>query len=136
MGFRLPLDSLPWATPEDIDPLVELDPVRPAGAACRRARPMRASAADRSCRRPPPARAGAIDADAIARPLPGRAESCPGVVRTALCVEPRDGRLHVFLPPQRLLEDYLDLVAAVEATAGELEMPVMSRATRRPTITG
>ena len=47
-------------------------------------------------------------------------QSVTGVVRTALCVEPRDGRLHVFLPPQRLLEDYLDLVAAVEATAREL----------------
>ena len=48
-----------------------------------------------------------------------------GLIRTALCVEPRDGRLHVFMPPQELLEDYLELIAAVEATARELNMPVM-----------
>ena len=56
---------------------------------------------------------------------PANGQSDPGVVRTSLCVEPRDGRLHVFLPPQRLLEDYLDLVAAVEDTAAELGMPVL-----------
>ncbi len=47
------------------------------------------------------------------------------VVRTALCIEPRDGRIYVFMPPTETLEDYLDLVWAVEKTACELQMPVV-----------
>jgi len=41
------------------------------------------------------------------------------VVRTALSVEPRGGLLHVFLPPLTQAVDWLDLIAAVEATAAE-----------------
>jgi uncharacterized protein (DUF2126 family) len=47
------------------------------------------------------------------------------VVRTALCIEPRDGVLHVFMPPLDRLEDYLELVAAIEATAAEMQSPVV-----------
>ncbi|MBV8488838.1 MAG: transglutaminase family protein, partial [Planctomycetaceae bacterium] len=59
-------------------------------------------------------------------------QSVSGVVRTALCVEPRDGRLYVFVPPQRILEDYLDLISAIEATAQELGMPVIIEGYRPP----
>ncbi|MFG1229260.1 transglutaminase family protein [Xanthobacter wiegelii] len=44
--------------------------------------------------------------------------------RTALCVEPRNGRLCVFLPPVEILEDYLDLIAALEQVAIELNTPI------------
>ncbi len=46
-------------------------------------------------------------------------------VRTALCVEPRDGRLYVFMPPLTHLEHWLDLVACIEATAASLKTPVV-----------
>ncbi|QPH53547.1 DUF2126 domain-containing protein [Pontivivens ytuae] len=45
-------------------------------------------------------------------------------VRTALTVEPRDGRICVFLPPTGTAEEYIDLVTAIEETAAELEQPV------------
>ncbi len=47
------------------------------------------------------------------------------MVRTALCVEARDGRLHIFMPPLERAEAYLDLISAVEDTAAELDMPVV-----------
>jgi uncharacterized protein (DUF2126 family)/transglutaminase-like putative cysteine protease len=67
--------------------------------------------------------------------VPKRNESAAWTSRTALCVEVRDPRrasgpkaemvgepsgvLYVFMPPLEKLEDYLDLLAAVEATAKE-----------------
>ena len=47
------------------------------------------------------------------------------LTRTALCVEPRGGNLFVFMPPLKFLDQYLDLVATIEATASELGMPVL-----------
>ncbi|HEX8549166.1 MAG TPA: transglutaminase family protein, partial [Cytophagaceae bacterium] len=57
-----------------------------------------------------------------AQPGAGLDES--GFVRTALCVEVRKGKLCVFLPPLDHIEHYLDLLASVEATASELNIPV------------
>ena len=67
--------------------------------------------------------------------FPKRNESAAWTSRTALCVEVRDPRrasgpkaelqgessgvLYVFMPPLEKLEDYLDLLGAIEATAEE-----------------
>lgn len=45
-------------------------------------------------------------------------------IKTALCVEARDGIVYIFLPPMHYLEHYLDAVASIEATAAKLQMPV------------
>jgi len=73
--------------------------------------------------------------DEFAR-VPQTKESAHWITRTALCVEVRDPRrasgpkaeavgeksgvLYIFMPPLERLEDYLDLLSAVEATASEL----------------
>ena len=48
----------------------------------------------------------------------------PVLIRPALCVEVREGRLHVFLPFVPVLADYLDLASAVEDTCAHLGLPV------------
>ncbi|MGB9365825.1 MAG: transglutaminase family protein, partial [Xanthobacteraceae bacterium] len=60
-------------------------------------------------------------------PLPDPAPPPPaedGIVRTALAVEPRDGRLCVFMPYVGATEDYLAVLRAVEAAAVKLGTPV------------
>ncbi|EIK44151.1 Transglutaminase-like superfamily domain protein [Cellvibrio sp. BR] len=47
------------------------------------------------------------------------------VIRTAMCFEARDGRLHLFLPPLTYLEHYVALIEAIEDTAATLNMPVV-----------
>ncbi|WP_163846493.1 DUF2126 domain-containing protein [Pseudooceanicola aestuarii] len=50
---------------------------------------------------------------------PGR-----GAVRTAIAIEPRDGRLCLFMPPCEALEDYLDLLTAAETVAERMGLPI------------
>ena len=110
MGYRLPLESLPWVKPGLRSTVGEEDPWAERGELPRPGR-----------HRQPMIHVG----------LPTNnghpyAPSGPDpVVRLALCVEPRGGRLHVFMPPQKSAEDYLALVASVESTAKALLMPVM-----------
>jgi uncharacterized protein (DUF2126 family) len=51
-----------------------------------------------------------------------------------MSIEIRDGVLCAFMPPVEKLEDYLELITAVEATAEECRCRCMSRAIRRLTI--
>jgi len=116
IGFRLPLNALPYLAPADEPFLVPVDPY-----AERHALPDQAAFA-RSF-------ANGGGAPVIPQPPPGFAAPAGGQgsawpLRTALTVEPRDGQLCVFMPPTERLEDYLELLAAVEATAGELNLPI------------
>jgi len=66
------------------------------------------------------------DTDHPAASVDARHASEPSdVVRTALCVEPRGGVLHVFMPPIDRLEDYLELIGAIEETAASLAAAVV-----------
>jgi uncharacterized protein (DUF2126 family)/transglutaminase-like putative cysteine protease len=46
-------------------------------------------------------------------------------IKTALCIEARQGRVYVFMPPCEYLEHYLDVLAAIELTAQKLQIPVV-----------
>jgi uncharacterized protein (DUF2126 family) len=124
IGLRLPLSSLPYLAPIDYPHLVPADPFAP-----REPLPTEAPA----LARPPAERRGeAADlASALDRPVPQAKPAASALrplaakpVRTALAIEPRDGKLCVFMPPVERLEDYLDLISAAEATAAELGIPI------------
>jgi len=63
------------------------------------------------------------DENPLRQPAPG--QSAPWIIRTALCVEPRHGRLHVFMPPVETTQDYLDLIAGIETAVTEMGVPVI-----------
>lgn len=66
--------------------------------------------------------------DKATKPKKDSSEKTPlfdvDTIRTAICVEARDGIVYVFLPPVDYLEHYLDLIASLEATAEKLQMPI------------
>ncbi len=192
MGYRLPLDSLPWVRKNEYPYMVETDPFAVRGPLAApgdiqaRYAPGAVPAAPYGSTAPtaqtPPTlpkaspyqapdfkgqtgtgpsaearrvlqdrNASATSAAADTGPLDGgpldggndmpRFVSARDVTRTALCVEVRDPRrsngpkaekvgkpssmLYVFMPPLARLEDYLDLLAAVEASAEELGLKVI-----------
>lgn len=98
MGLRLPLASLPWVLPEDMDPEFATDPFAETSALGDDVKPTVSIKHKKT------------------KPLPRE------VIHTALCIQVRNGRLHVFMPPVNRLEDYLALVNAVEDTAATLKL--------------
>ena len=109
MGFRLPLQSLPWAEPASIDQDVPADPFAPQWPLPPHpgARATRSSSSGFTALASPDMPRGGFIA-----PVPQDAKltvgrEAPDVVRTALTVQPRDGKIHVFLPPLYAAEDWL-----------------------------
>ncbi len=132
MGYRLPLDSLPWVKESEFPWHIPQDPTRsllplppqPGSVLAYQRREMEKSNARLTD--------SAEKAAAPERPWerkPGLQESAALITRSALCIEPRNGRLHIFLPPVDDTEDFLDLVATIEKTAARLKMPVILEGT-------
>jgi len=150
MGLRLPLDSIPWVADKEYPWDRPQDPSTPGLPELPKEFPYRSRAPEstgqrfirRSGATPLPAGQGPgqraqqpaepkarewpplpPDYDPNRRPVQG--QSAPWIIRTALCVEPRDGRLHVFMPPVTTTEDYLDLIAGIETAVTETGLPVI-----------
>jgi uncharacterized protein (DUF2126 family)/transglutaminase-like putative cysteine protease len=122
MGLRLPLNALPWVMPEQMPPSFDVDPFAPRDALAPATKAPAASAAEnpknaagKADKRSPLSRK-ALPASA-AKPL-----QPSEVIHTALCVQVREGRLHIFMPPLKRIEDYLALVTAIEHTATKLQL--------------
>lgn len=120
LGYRLPLDSQPWVGELDYPYVTPQDPHQPFPPL-----PSRQSIQQQLRTPLHPGNGHGKPSEGEGPAAPGPFESASGVVRTALCAEPRDGRLYLFMPPLDRLDDYLELVAAIEATARELRCPVL-----------
>ncbi len=113
VGYRLPLGALPDLSPSSypyinpVDPTVPRENLPDFREEKGRARPPRFQSSDQPQASPPPAR-----------------DEIDGHVRTAMAVEPREGRLCVFMPPTTSIEEYLDLIASTERAAVALGLPV------------
>jgi len=146
MGYRLPLDSLPWVSQADYpytlapDPFAEPRPLPHAA----QLRAQYAAHARFTHYNPHRSGGGFGQGGTVSLQTaePGRFDSAHWITRTGLCVEVRDpsrangpevelageashGVLYVFMPPLAYLDDYLDLLTAVEATAEELQMRIV-----------
>ncbi len=102
LGYRLPLDSLPWQAPEDFELELPDDPF-----------------AERAPLLEFPLIPGAAAVDDI-NETPNERE----VIHTALALQVRDGILHVCLPPTTTVEAWLVLVATIEQCAAALSQPI------------
>ncbi len=111
VGFRLPLPSLPHIPEVDYPYVIPADPFAERG-----------DLPEPDAMRQPYLQGHehpASDRQTITeQSLKGRH------VRAAMTIEPRDGRLCVFMPPTETLEDYLDLIAAIEDAAAETKLPI------------
>ncbi|TLD69498.1 transglutaminase family protein [Phragmitibacter flavus] len=164
MGYRLPMDALPWVKPEEAEIAYEKDPLeKPLPLGELRPHPssvnqgaVKGTGKDKAASALKPllerqlhvAVEGSAEAREVAAKLakvaklaplerdhgrdPALNESASWVVRTALCVEPREGRLHIFMPPVEEVEGYLELVAAIEETAKQLSLPVIIEGSTPP----
>jgi uncharacterized protein (DUF2126 family) len=129
LGFRLPLLALPKLAAVDNPQPVPADPfaVRIPLSDPRITHPIRSRQFHGSTGSEAPSPPLAPET-LVLQHLPGAvAEASSGsipAVRTALAVEVRDGRVCVFMPPVETLNDYLELIATIETTADELDLPI------------
>jgi uncharacterized protein (DUF2126 family)/transglutaminase-like putative cysteine protease len=104
LGLRLPIASLPHIPAEEYPYIVEQDPLEP--------------------REQLPVFDGAPAESGPHQQVQEQQLKGSGGVRTAMSIEIRDGVLCAFMPPVEKIDDYLELIAAVEATAEDMQVKV------------
>lgn len=120
VGYRLPLGSLPDLPKTSFPYIYETDPTVERGDLPDYERGEKEPEKQKREQQ----RASFTASEAVQERVEQKIGEVGDEVRTAVSVEPRDGRLCIFMPPVEDIEDYLDLVAAAEAAATKLGLPV------------
>ena len=132
IGFRLPLKSLPDVAKEHSEQPVERSPFEDLPVLADYKPVVESRYGSVAPAYVPPVNVLAEEEDGgKGKKEEGGKEECADkllfevpIIKTALCVEERDGIIYIYLPPTDYLEHYLDLMASIEATAEKLKMPV------------
>ena len=120
MGYRLPLNSLPALAEEDQIPDRDpFDPRQPLANKTQAAQPDASRIASSS------STVIQSPTEKTEKASVATEKTLKNVIRTTLCIEPRDGRLHVFMPPITHLEYFVDLLNQLEETAKQLDLPIV-----------
>ncbi|PKU26503.1 DUF2126 domain-containing protein [Telmatospirillum siberiense] len=131
LGYRLPLESLPWISPSAYPWTYPEDPFSPRGPLpdpqqLRQSPPT--AQPKRQATGSPTAKPTAIIKEQATTPLGEVRQTASGwisdTVRTALGLQPRGGKLCLFMPPLDNADDFVELVSAIEETADDLSVPV------------
>lgn len=110
IGYRLPVELIPWVTQDEMEyPEDERSP----GLDKIPSAPVRR-----------PDLFGRVPAPDPLPPAPKPSGEPKEEIRPAVCAEVRENRLHIFVPYTSKLSDYLDLLSAVEDTCRHLRMPI------------
>ncbi len=122
VGYRLPLASLPYVPPASYPYIVPQDPMEPRAPLPEPEQMAQAYQDINAYRGMNTYQTSATDSAANQTQV--EQVAIEGAVRTAISFEVRDGHLCVFMPPVERLEDYLELLTALEVSAQELNLPV------------
>ncbi len=128
VGLRLPLDSLPWIRSNDYPYIVHTDPMAPRDESLESSN-TRVRQYQQKAQKVVETES---DKEESTSETPNKAKNPDAIARTAICVEPRGGKLCIFIPPVSTIDDYLDLISAIEATADTLDLPVIIEGEKPP----
>jgi uncharacterized protein (DUF2126 family)/transglutaminase-like putative cysteine protease len=142
IGYRLPLDSQPWVTQSDYPFVYPPDTTEvraPLHAYAEVRRQVAGIPDDVAARERGQTLASSPSSSRMRGPIrdpmdsrvrgndeaPAPKESADWITRSALCAEARNGVLYLFMPPTSRLDDYLEVVSAIESVAKRQSQPVV-----------